>query len=303
MSLGTVSCRLPFTPDSNLATGLHLTAAVGGGPVHRFELDTGSVGVLVPRRRLGPDYQDFDPSLDVTFGYVSSGATYWGQWVRVPLVLGAPDDWDGTGDYPQAEVDVFAVDRPDDFDGGVLGVGFAIGGAADGGPARNPLLRLTYQGKRVYRGYVVGSQGLEVGLTAANTAGFAFLSLERNADDSDWTQPEASLALPNGFQADLPLPIDTGLDEMLIWLDPAERPPDLGGVSPLPAGVTVTIAAPPALDYSFVSGDAQNPMAPPAVEWRTGRGLNTGRAILAGADYLYDADSGFVGFRLRPRTD
>jgi hypothetical protein len=138
-----VSCLLPFTPDSSLSTGLHLLAALGDGPPHLFEVDTGSVGILVPRQRLGPIYQDFDPSLDTKVQLVSSGDIYWGQWVSVPVILGVPAMWDGMGDYPSAEIEVFAADQPADFDGGLLGVGFAIGGLADGGPARNLFLHLT----------------------------------------------------------------------------------------------------------------------------------------------------------------
>jgi hypothetical protein len=300
MSWAALSCRLFFTSDSNLQTGLHLFAAVGGGPAHRFEVDTGSVGILVPRQRLGPDYQNFDPSLDTQFGLVSSGKSYWGQWVRVPVVLGVPPMRDETGEYPSAEIEVFAVDRPADFDGGVLGVGFGIGGIADGGPRRNPLLHLTYQGERLHRGYIIGSQGLEAGLTSLNTDGFDFIELRRNDEDSDWMQPMGSLGLLEDFSVDLPVLIDTGLDEMLLWLDVAARPPALANYSQFPTGVPVTIAAPPALQYSFVTGDASNPMAPSFVEWRNGKGINTGRNLLAGADYLYDAAAGLIGIRMPP---
>jgi hypothetical protein len=296
------SCFVPFTPASDLASGLHLYAAVGGGAPHLFEIDTGSVGVLVPRQRLGPAYQNFDASLDVKFEYVSSGTVYCGQWVKAPVILGVPETWDGDGDYPMAEVEVFAVDRPTDFDGGILGVGFAIGGLADGGPARNPLLHLTYQGEKLRRGYIIRSQGLDAGLTSANTDGFAFVELQRNADNDDWMQPMGTLGLPNDFSVDLPLLIDTGVPEMLLWLSPADRPSGSANATQVAAGVAVTITAPaapnaPALQYSFVTGDATDPAAPSAVEWRNGTGINTGRHILASADYLYDAARGMIGFR------
>ena len=294
---------LPFTPGSSLSTGLHVRAALGGGPPHRFEIDTGSVGILVPRRRLGSDYQDFDPSLDTKFGYISSGKIYWGQWVKVAAFLGVPRGWRGAGDYPSAEIEVFAVDRPADFDGGMLGVGFAIGGPADGGPARNPLLHLAFRGRRLPQGYIVRSQGLELGVTSGDTTGFAYIDLKRNEADTDWVQPVGSLALPDGFNVELPVLIDTGIDEMLLWLAVTDRPPSLANYSVLPEGVEVTIAAPvssnaPALQYSFITGDASNPMAPSAVEWRKGKGINTGRNVLAGVDYLYDAVAGLVGFRM-----
>jgi hypothetical protein len=297
------SCFLPFTAASDLTSGLHVYAAIGGGPPHLFEVDTGSVGVLVPRKRLGPAYPNFDPSLDVEFGYVSSGKTYRGQWVKAPVILGVPATWDGAGDYPMTEVEVFAADRPTDFDGGILGVGFAIGDLADGGPARNPLLHLTYQGEKLRRGYIIRSQGIEAGLTPANTNGFAVIELQRDADNADWMQPTGSLGLPDGFSADLPVLVDTGVGEMLLWLNAADRPSTLAGYSKFPAGVAVAITAPsssdaPALQYSFVTGDATDPAAPSAVEWRDGKGgINTGRHVLAASDYLYDAARGLIGFK------
>ena len=108
-STNDISCLVPFASGSSFASRLNLTAALGGGTPHNFVLDTGSVGILAPRSILGPDYQDFDPADDISFGYISSGKRYQGQWVNVPVVLGVPPDWDGTGDFPIAQIDVFAV--------------------------------------------------------------------------------------------------------------------------------------------------------------------------------------------------
>jgi hypothetical protein len=89
-------------------------------------------------------------------------------------------------------------------------------------------------------------------------------------------QPTASLGLPDGFNVDLPILMDTGLDEMPLWLHAADRPPALANFTQFPAGVPVTIAAPPSpsepvLQDSFVTGDVNNPMAPSLVEWRGGK--------------------------------
>jgi hypothetical protein len=284
---------------------LHIVAALGGGSPHRFQIDTGSVGVLVPRKRLGPDYQDFDPSQDIEFRYGSSGNVYWGQWVKVPVVVGTAGCWDGTGDYPVAYIEVFAADRPVAFDGGVFGIGFAIGGLADGGPARNPLLHLTYEGANLSRGYIISSQGLDAGLTSVNTSGFAFVELNWNSVRRDWMQPVGSLGLPGGFRINLPFLMDTGINQMLLWLHVTKRPPALAIYSQLPYNVEVRIAVPPtggveepALQYAFITGDRSQPMAPAYVEWRDGHGINTGRDVLAGADHLYDAAAGRIGFRV-----
>jgi hypothetical protein len=299
-----ISYQVPFTLDSSLTNGLHIFAALGGGAPHRFQVDTGSVGILVPRHRLGPDYQEFDRSRDTEFRFVSSGRAYWGQWVKVPVILGVPAAWDGAGNYPEAEVEVFAVDRPAGFDGGVLGIGFAIGGLADGGPARNPLLHLTYQAAKLSHGYIVGSQAIEAGLTSLNTAGFAFVALNWNPATKDWRQPLGRLGLPGDFALDLPVLMDTGIDEMLLWLGVSERPPALANLTRFPNNIAVSIAVPPAaamtepaLEYTFITGEASQPMAPVLVEWRNGHGINTGRNVLAGADYLYDAAGGRIGFR------
>jgi hypothetical protein len=291
---------------------LHVSAALGGGAPHAFLVDTGSVGILAPRQTLGPDYQNFDPSQDIEFEYVSSGNVYWGQWVKVPVVLGVPAEWDGTGDYPTAHVEVFAVDQPANFDGGVSGIGFAIGGMADGGPARNPLLHVRYQGALLSRGYIVSTQGVDVGLTSLNTEGFAFLVLDQDGSGEDWNQPLGSVALSgdfsaDGFYADLPILVDTGIDQMILWVNADNPPPNLSPGATFPAGVSVEISAPPtdsgdelALQYAFVTGDANQPMAPTQITWRVGNGINMGRNVLAGADYLFDATAGRIGFRTPP---
>ena len=302
-----VSYHMPFTSDSNLTTGLHVFAAIGGGSPHLLQVDTGSVGILVPRHSLGPDYQDFDPSQDTEFQYASSGKVYWGQWVMVQVILGVLATWDGTGDYLFAQIEVFAVDQPAGFDGGVLGIGFGIDQLADGGPARNPLLHLTYQGTNLSQGYIVSSQAIEAGLTSLNTAGFAFVGLNWDASREDWMQSIASLGLAGGFSVDLRVLIDTGIDEMLLGLQANERPAALANYSVFPNNIEVSIAVPPAdgmiepaLQYAFITGDTSQPMAPVQVEWRDGNSINTGRNVLAGADYLYDAAGGRIGFRVPP---
>jgi hypothetical protein len=305
-----ISYPVPFTSKSSLAAGFHVRASLGGGAPHTFLVDTGSVGILAPRQTLGPDYQNFDPSQDIKFEYVSSGNVYLGQWVEVPLVLGVPEEWDGTGDFPIAHVEVFAVDRPADFDRGVFGVGFAIGGRADGGPTRNPLLHMTYEGQRLSHGYIVSTKGIDVGLTPLNTEGFAFIALSRDASGDDWLQPLGSVALTgdfsaDGFSADLPFLMDTGISKMILWLSANHAPPNLPSHSAFPSGIAVIVSTPPpgqgaepSLQYSFATGDASMPMAPSQVEWRAGNGINTGRNVLAGADYLYDATAGNIGFRV-----
>jgi len=299
-----MSLRIAFTPASNLASGLHVLAVLGDGAPHTFQVDTGSVGILVPRSVLGPDFQDFDPSQDTTFGFISSGNTYHGQWVKVSAVIGVPEGWDGTGDFPTAEIEVFAVDSLAAFSGGMFGIGFAIEAEANGGAARNPFLHLKYAGEDLAPSYIIGADGIDVGLENIASDGFALVPLNRNAVGDDWLQPTGTLGIAEDFSVDLPILMDTGIQEMLLFLPVADRPASLSGVSTLPDGVAVSISVPlpdggQALAYQFVTGDTSQAMAPTTVEWRDGHGINTGRNVLSGEDYLFDATIGQIGFRTR----
>lgn len=190
-----------------------------------------------------------------------------------------------------------------------MGVGFAIGGQADGGPARNPLTNVAYQDAKLAQGYIVDAGGMQVGLSSLDTAGFDFVALGRDASGSDWAQPMGSLSLPGGFDIRLPVLVDTGVDEMLIFVKPHDRPTGFANGSLLPAGTAVGVCVPPdgtvaqlALRYAFVTGAPDMPMAPSSVQWRDGHGLNTGRNVLAGFDYLFDATGGRIGFRPRAQV-
>ena len=46
------------------------------------------------------------------------------------------------------------------------------------------------------------------------------------------------------------------------------------------------------MQYTFITGEPNQPMAPASVEWKIGNGINTGMNVLAGYDYLYDLGSG-----------
>lgn len=57
----------------------------------------------------------------------------------------------------------------------------------------------------------------------------------------------------------------------------------------LPTVPSVSDDAPSALKSSFTTGAPSQPMGPPMVEWRDGNGMSTGRHVIAGVNYLYDA--------------
>jgi hypothetical protein len=172
---------------------------------------------------------------------------------------------------------------------------------------------MRYLGARLRQGYIVSTKGVDVGLTAVNTEGFAFITLDRDAAGRDWRPPNGSVDLsadfsPDGFKAHMPVLMDTGIKRMILWVSVDSCPPGLTANSSLRDGVSVSVSVPPqdlgiepALQYAFVTGDGGQPMAPSEVELRVGHGINTGRNVLAGASYLYDAMAGRVGFRVPPR--
>jgi hypothetical protein len=164
-------------------------------------------------------------------------------------------------------------------------------------------------GMPVDAGYIVSTKGIEVGLNPLSTKGFAFIGLDRDAAGKDRMQPIGNIKLTenlsaDSFSADLPFLMDTGVTEMILWLNANDAPLNLPSHYAFRDGITASISAPPAdrtvepaLQYSFVTGDTSQSMAPSRLEWRLGSGINTGRRVLAGADYLYDAIAGRIGFR------
>ena len=89
---------------------------------------------------------------------------------------------------------------------------------------------------------------------------------------------------------------------MIVGLNPAQRPPTIRDA--IPNGTRIRIGIPTftdaALAYSVTTGAAHDGLAPqgnPAARWsQSGPFVNTGRHLLAGYDYLFDADEGHVGF-------
>jgi hypothetical protein len=189
------------------------------------------------------------------------------------------------------------VDSSEAYTGGMLGIGFGINNKADGGPCRNPLLHLTYQGVSLSAGYIISSSDIEVGLITDNTNDFQFVALTKGP--CDWIQPEASVLI-SGMPVTLPFLMDTGIDEMILWLSDSSLAGGVLAGEPFPDDIEITVAVPdgaPVFSYSFNTGDAQ-PMTPSEVVWKSGNAVNTGANVLAGADYLYDYDLGKIGFRL-----
>jgi hypothetical protein len=287
-----------------------LYASLGGGPPHRVQLDTGSIGLYAPKSALGPSVQISTTACSIT--YVSSGTTLAGHEATAPVaLLGSTAAADVTPPPTTSPMTFCAVDDAT-FTGGMMGVGFGRGASAD--PTRNVLLQMAAVASGSMRaGYVLSTHPVphvDVGIAPAAKGGFAMLPLTKApSGNGDWlaSSLRGCLAVPSepAFGAPCgPLLVDTGVPECLLW-GPSD--PTLGGAAPagatsVPSGVALRItgeggAGASVLDYAFVVGQA--PDAPSSVDVRKASAfsINTGRALLVDYDYLFDAVGGAVGFR------
>jgi len=214
---------------------------------------------------------------------------------------------------------------------GMMGVGYDRGVPA----ARNPFLNLAQmRAGSMSPGYIVSASGIMLGVSKQALQGFSLIPLQRTAASAgaDWQAPNACASFPasgSDYQVCGKLLPDTGINYMM--LTPTRQPPvpdqlqqkiatpaapastaSGHATSPtslvVPEATQMTLAVGPAGDpvfsYDFQVGGA-TPATPDSVQWRgpldvPPAHINSGRHILAAADYAYDAACGRAGFRPAP---
>ena len=344
---------IPFqNPDTTAApfTGPVQLSFLMMGDTFRVTMDTGSTGVMLPWFRV----KGFDPrqAPDSTVGweFLSSSKLLWvGHWVWRDLQF-----VDGAGrPLATARVPILAIEReahcpayneatdgpncPDTTfhapSAGIayMGVGFGRehDGQPQGTPDRNALLNIVaIDGRPVpagamRSGYIISARGVRVGLTAADTRGFAFspLTQQLRPDGSrlprDWAQATVCASVDEAPCATGPALVDTGIDQMYLTVpssmgvdtvrvpDPSERCRLVRGLA---NGSRVRVsfqpaAGGPAPSYGFTVGDTTNPTTPSVVITSIDSAavfVNTGRHLLRAYEVAYDADGGFFGLRPSP---
>lgn len=314
------------TPDGNLKSGWMMNIKVGKeGVAKAVEVDTGSRGLVFPRSKIGADA--IGPGAAGQMEYTSDGKIFHGHYFLAPITLDAggknvetvPVEVLGveyqTCDpkFPKCKVDA-SVDNM-----GNMGVAFDRP-ESSGGPDTNPFLQLkdVLEG-RSHAGYIITKDGITLGLSADRAAGFSTMKLDpaqpvpgRAFFPGDWTQPPVCFSFPKYGTTQYcgQMLMDTGIGSMIVNLPPDQRPTEIATADPLPDGLEIKIAAPdqsaPVMDYSFTLGDDTNPMAPtasaedPAARWADASSIpsvNTGRHVVAGYDYMYDASCGRIGYK------
>lgn len=312
------SALLPYARPVNFQHSnrtLTVRAQINGGPVREFTVDTGSTGIVVGADDVPNIPANARPG---TMLYTSSGVKLLGVWGMA--VVNFPDVQGGT---VTAVVPVLAVqkkvctghgvnaafchpnDHPHPY---MMGVGF---GRPEGTPELNPFLNLRQMtAGTMRRGYVIARNGITLGLTESTMGtGYVWQKLNPRSVPGKTSAPSTPTGVtlkdwvttPGGFAVggvgtfNGAVLMDTGLTNMILA---APSGPSSGD---LPAGTRVTInLLRGKVHYSFRVGDRANPQTPRRVSWvKATRGVfvNTGLRALAGYNYLFDDDGGWLALR------
>lgn len=327
-----------------------LNISVAGGAINAVQMDTGSVGVAMSYDQL-PGYAKLkaQPGAKPGTQFLSSSKELWsGTWVPTTVTL-----YDRGGlPVATASVPVLGVENagkcasyekdqtvcagmPSAAGSGILYMGVGFGQEADfqpqGTPDKNVLLNLTsiagqpVAANSLNKGYVIGRQGIQVGLTAANTQDFRFAKLTPYAAyPGDWMPPAGCIAVwdPNMPTSGAPVCtpatvlVDTGIAQSYMTLPTAipfstqQRPnPSEAGkmIGAVADGVSIAVNIPglsdPIATDAFTVGGG-SPIEPQIViPWSTDTRapfINTGRHFLRQFQFLYDAQQGFIGLKNQP---
>lgn len=338
----TLSYTIPFSqgPDfSHRRTSMWVTASVGipGGVQSQysapFQVDTGSVGMVVPAYMV-PGYTALPSAQLQTLSFSSSGNQVQGSWMTMAVTF--PNATSVDGSFPTAVLPVFVgqttnntIDCTSPISGqGCIyqfGVGYGRPGTGDSftpTPALNPLLNIqgmTGPNPTLRQGYMVTPTGLVVGLTGQNAgSGFSIVKLTPNPNiPSDWT------TLPGQFSVNgTPVAttnqalLDSGLS--YVWTNlggsvstghcPGERRFSCASGS---YTFSITLGEPGnpnTVSYSYREGAGapESDFKPlftrdnPPTDDTIPDGVNTGIHVFAGFLYFYDAAGGYVGLQPLP---
>jgi hypothetical protein len=350
---GTQTVTLPVTAKATGARKIDVAFKEGSGFAQPslFVLDTGSTGITV-----SSDVWHAESSGAAKLGsgsvtYTSSGRVLIGDWYQATLQLG---DGPKTAESSVPVLQVTSIQcltsqrdcQPTAHPMKVsfFGIGFGReatsqsttpGGTVAAIPAYNPLLNITkVNGTPVSAstpqqpgstgvvgdfgsGYILSSEGLTLGLTAANTAPFPTLDLTWNdrttasgfnSGYADWNPVPGTLTV-NGSSGTGTVLTDSGVDSMLLTPAPGTVVNTDGacktGRDCLAPGSTVSVAIGTIVSYSFGIGpDAGAPLqpAPLAAPLYAVKDIgsevfvNTSVSFFDEYAYLYDYVNGQVGY-------
>ncbi|TVY35046.1 hypothetical protein LSUB1_G005503 [Lachnellula subtilissima] len=308
-------------------------------------IDTGTCGLIVS----AAEFPNWTPELaekhPVGFEYLSSSKKlYVGRWIPSDIVFLQADvatsvpilvvskryicsGYNSTRDGPNCISPMETIDMPTKIS--LLGVGFGrqFDGQLQGNPDKNPFLNVvSIHGTPInatshFRsGYKISKEGITLGLTANNTAGFRFIDLDEGVteDPRDWAPVPASIRVGTvPFVSDNTTALmDTGIDQMYLTVPPSmpvethiEKSRSTGAnVSVLDDGQVVEVQygrpGGNAASYCFKVGDmdlVETGVTPPQVIVTRSSTkkpfVNTGRHFFRGFEIIFDAAGGRYGFK------
>jgi len=301
----------------------------------QYQLDTGSIGAVAPVADLGPNV--VGPGAPSWKYYDSSGFEFAGFTYLAPVTLsmngvkpfGNPIRMLGV--VTSACAPGKSCSGPPQFsDFHYMGVGidrenntFADPFAS---PGDNALLSIrSTNSSPMSQGYLLSGGSVRVGLTAATGVTYSKQQLAPNtANPGDWNAAAGCVSFPTpGAPPPIPLCgsllMDIGIQQMYISVAPGQMPAAVQGG--LASTQTVQVTSPnttsPALSYSFVAGPrvnnrlTPNPVgqAPSYVSlfssstdisgqaFTGSMQVNTGRYVLFGSNYMFNAQKGQIGFK------
>ncbi len=343
LSTGSDSIKILFSGGVDPATGLlkgspSLTATFPDLQAGTFIMDTGSAGMVVYKAGFSPPAGASPAYKDVIQAYKSDNLLFEGDVYTTQIEIGTP------GNSVTSTVPILYATKQRCADESqtcskkdslrFMGVGF--GEPPDGttnwpisSTQRNPLFNISQingQPASASQGWIMGSDGITVGLTAANILGFDPAGLQALTRSSDGFE-RGSAAVVASLTGSLPpaptvingqysgtVLVDSGVQYAMMVLDPGVPRPNTihcpdGPKDCTAAGYTITAylgnpAAP--LIYQVITGANGSTSASPFAaaapafvnqEEDTAAFWNTSYHFYNAYNYLFDADSGQVGYR------
>lgn len=285
-----------------------------------FIMDTGSVGIVA-----SPDIFQPEPGA-INLGpgqqiYSSSGIIENGTWwTATQKIYDENGNLLATSNVPVLQVtsitctkdarSCMATDHPTNIS--VMGIGFARESKEQtrGTPAYNAFLNLqtVFQNGVLSplpsdwtNGYVVTPDGVDLGLTAANTANAGWVQLApwpaySTNTLSEWMAAPMTIST-NGISGNGNVLMDTGVASGFLT-----PPPGVNLGKSAPNGTVIDVFLPneqnPVAFYTFTVGQAGNLMEPDGVIIVGGSNVffNTSRHVLLGIDFIYDNTNGYIGY-------
>jgi len=320
---------LQYVVDLIEGGGTFVWASIGNCRDTRFEVDTGSLGIVVAEQYLqSGKYELTQEPCEIT--YDSSGYGYSGFWIIADV------------DFANTRGDVRAttrrmhirmvnkwtkdgkpVDKEEKVSIAMMGVGFARGPTpgTKGIPYDiNPFLLLdemTPEGGMV-PGFIITLKTITLGLTETDLKGFQFVQLERNesvqpsidekleAYKLQWIAPNVSVEVVDSgipsFSASLL--VDTGINYCMVYApEGTKNPPFVPGSGNQVADKQHIILTHKDLSrpmYDFSVGQPGE-ISPKWVSWGHSKDpfINTGVRALSQVDYLFDQQKGRLGFKFK----